>query len=159
MCWSGKNYPKIAIIDINVFKIVEETPNINSYRSFYHEEFLWKIKERKESEINVKFVHDYFTPNLIKIYKGLHSYNHSCQLNLYSNNLLTITSINKNTRLDILYSDKSLYKLDCIIPKRSEYYVNEHGEYVSDALIPIKATSISNYKIKATNVSNYIFSK
>lgn len=144
MCWAGKNYPKIAIIDIKVFKIVIKIHNY-SYSSYYHREFIWKIKERKESEINVRFKYQCFTLNAINIYDGLHSYNSLCNLDFDSYDILTITSIDKYTKLDFICSNPDLYKLDCVIPKGSEYYVNKHGEFVSNALIPVKAISIYDY--------------
>lgn len=35
-----------------------------------------------------------------------------------------------------------MYRMDCIIPKGTRYLVNENGEYVSEAIIPVSASVI-----------------
>ena len=35
-----------------------------------------------------------------------------------------------------------MYRMDCIIPKGTKYVVNEKGEYVSEAIIPVSASVI-----------------
>ena len=57
---------------------------------------------------------------------------------------LHITSIRRNFVIDsfIIEAHANMYKLNCIIPKGSEYYENEFGEIVSNRLLVKSAEKI-----------------
>lgn len=138
MCWYGENNRKIAKEDIKVFKIVKGNKKSSSFNSIYYH-FIYKLGLVYSSRIKkgpVLF-------DSIRIRNGIHSYSSDCKV-IVVEDLISIQNRINNENLDIfskhtLSSQQEFYVLDCIIPKRSSYYINDRGEVVSSRLKIIKA--------------------
>lgn len=107
MCWIGNSKNKlIATEDIICYKIVNiECGKI--YSQFMH--FNYKFKKKYKCKIEGKFEDDLFIIN-----KGFHSY----------------------TQDVLMYNFDTVCKVvKCHIPKGSVYYINNSGEYVSEAIV------------------------
>lgn len=143
MCWESKKYKEIktAEEDIKVFKIVdgkldqigEKNPKfLSCYQCFTYE---------LDKAYSVKPLEIYFTEEgTATIYEGLHSYDLE---QVEYNNAIQIDMgylrvYNKITNAQCaLISPRHGYvfvKLNCIIPKGSQYIINESGEVVSNKL-------------------------
>lgn len=143
MCWDGKDKKQIAEKDIAVFKIVRKKKSLlkerNTFLSYYYQKH-WNLNKKQESEI-VKQQSNY--KDSIEIHIGLHSYDSSMIRIVKDHMIFQIYSYISPVPLDSFLYTENLYKMDCIIPKGSIYYENEHGEIVSDVLIPTKFTLIT----------------
>lgn len=134
MCWISRQKPeaRIAGKDIPVIKILK----FNNYTLFsFHYKFNY-FKNRKY-EINNLEINDYSFISYYTITKGFHSYSNDCKIIPLQSNFFKIIYNNK-------YVDAyptPFVKASCIIPKGSEYYLNENGEYVSNS---IKIISVKN---------------
>ena len=143
MCWSGKNERKIAKDDIKVFKVVRGDKKSSFFKSAYYNfiyrlGFVYSSRIRKESDL--------FDTTRIKIDNGIHSYSRDCKVAVTGDYIFIRSCTNKET-LDTfskytLLPEKQFYCLDCIIPKRSAYYINNRGEIVSSRLKIVKATKL-----------------
>jgi hypothetical protein len=132
MCWISEKPAilKIASEDIKVFKIVEKFENniISVYRGYEY-----KIGKLYETEIGLTE-----TSSITFIHYGFHSYSDKCKLDPNGTYF-------KQPAFRIMFKDicldefscrgLSYYKVDCIIPKGSQYYENDRGEIVSDKII------------------------
>lgn len=146
MCWTTKSrinaIKRIAYKDIPVHKIVLKKSD-NSFLSAY-EHFPYEIgEEYKLEEPLVLYPCSIFGIKSFRATGGFHSYGKDVNIekNPYSNGIVTKYG---KIILDFLSNkneDGEHIVIDCIIPKDSSYYVNEKGEYVSDA---IRITGISN---------------
>ena len=130
MCWISKTPAilKIASEDIKVFKIIEKFENniISAYKGFRY-----KIGQLYETEIRLT---ETFSSAFIQ--QGFHSYSNECRLERDCTYLEqpAFRIMFKGSRLDG-FSKVSYYKVNCIIPKGSQYYENEFGEIVSNKII------------------------
>ena len=137
MCWVGKNNPQIAKEDIKVFKIVRLFIGDN-YVSYFHTDCCWTLNKKKTSKIYKK--NENYHTNILTITKGLHSYEGNSQVQVLRQGMLVKYCL--NGKINVSYPNcGNLYKMNCVIPKDSIYYLNSYGEYVSDALIPISFES------------------
>lgn len=144
MCWSGKNERKIAKDDIKVFKVVRGDKKSSFFKSAYYHfiyrlGFVYSSRIRKESDL--------FDTTRIKINNGIHSYSCDCKVAVTGGDYIFIRSCTNKETLDTfskytLFYQEQFYVLDCIIPKRSAYYINICGEIVSSRLKIIKATKL-----------------
>ena len=132
MCWISKTPAilKIASEDIKVFKIIEKFENniISAYRGFEY-----KIGQLYETEIGLT---ETFSTSSIR--QGFHSYSNECRLEQGCTYLKqpAFRIMFKGTCLDSFGCYKVSYcKVNCIIPKGSQYYENDMGEIVSDKII------------------------
>jgi len=114
----------IAEKDIPVFKIVKKTTWGSNYESIYYRK-VYYLREKVTS--GIEFYGTYI------IEKGLHSYLPEVKI-ILEKGVLFIEDISW-CYMDS-FEDKyyELAKMNCIIPKGSEYYVNERGEVVSNRL-------------------------
>lgn len=126
MCWISKSAPikLIAEKDIPVFKIVEKTNQGRNYWSIYYER-LYHLGEKVTSKIEIR--------DIYKIERGLHSYIPEVKL-ILCGDYLSIKDLRGWYVDGFSLSLFNLAKMNCIIPKGSEYYVNERGEVVSNQL-------------------------
>ena len=141
MCWRGKNERKIAKEDIKVFKVVIADKNNSFFNSIYYK-FIYRLGFIYSSRIKKKL----FDSTQIKITKGIHSYSKYCKIAI-SGDLLFIRNRMNNEAIDVfskysLFSQQNFYRLECIIPRGSAYYENEHGEMVSSRLKIVKAMKL-----------------
>ena len=137
MCWQGNFNPKIAEKDISVFKIVrKQTPfKVESvYEKFPYYLGILYILKTVNSEIKS-------CPDLVGAYivtEAFHSYlSDSVSVFKYSD-ILYITPNIDNIKSPLDYfrlSDESLVRIECIVPKGSQYCINELGEVVSNKII------------------------
>lgn len=138
MCWTSYHNPEIhkAEKDISCYKIVNR-----NLTSFYYTDFPYKLNEIHITELDAP---KFNTFNFI-ISKGFHSYSpNQCKIEyykrknkpgLYIGSIYTIYS--KKAILDSLPANDTVI-LECVIPKDSLYYINEHGEIVSNRIKPLK---------------------
>lgn len=136
MCWRNTTLEKkIATEDVNVFKIAKKNDNdaiISLYNEFHYELnklYNTNIWISKLGEIST------FVPDRVYIgTEGFHSYNiYSVEI---SKRLSCITIDTKNSfPLDMIPLEKNIVKLNCVIPKESEYYENGAGEIISNRII------------------------
>lgn len=139
MCWESKKYKEIktAEEDIKVFKIVdgklgqigEKNPKFTScYQSFTYE----LDKAYSVNRLEMRFTE----MGTATIFEGLHSYD--LEQVEYVNDSGYLGVYNKFTDTQcalICPMDKCVFvKLNCIIPKGSQYIINEWGEVVSNKL-------------------------
>lgn len=143
MCWTSKNaISKIADKDIECFKLVLQDEN-NTIYSFYNE-FVYELNKLYKTKINIlKYNNNKFTD----ILEGFHSYSNKVKYYNKVNNIIKLYIVINNARINltntyckysyILTKDKpaKLVIANCIIPKGSTYYVNEHEEIVSNQII------------------------
>lgn len=132
MCWFGERNAvlKIAEEDINVFKIAIKSENtiISAYKGFQY-----KIEQLYETEINLEKGYTFAS-----IDKGFHSYSNKCRLIKGCSHFgYSAFRIMFKTRLLDSFGRHAVpyCRVDCIIPKGSQYYENEYGEIVSNKII------------------------
>ena len=132
MCWTSKNVEKeIASEDIKVFKIV------TNEGISYFEGFPYTLnKQYKIDKINIRE-----KKNCFSVQKGFHSYSKDCKIlekrHPYGFKIGKCCVFYNHLPL-CSYINSKIIKMECIIPKDSEYYLNDRGEYVSNSIIPIK---------------------
>lgn len=142
MCWiSNKAIKQIAKEDIPVFKIVKQCSWLKQDDCLLSlfENFKYKEGETYTADIVIREI-EY--PNEVdyEISEGLHSYSPDCRiivgLDYDDKRHAVVVPKNDNLVLSgfIIYSDITIIKVNCIIPKGAEYYVNENGEYVSNMI-------------------------
>ena len=130
MCWISFNKPikMIAEKDIPVVKFVYKRQG--GYQSVYYR-YPYKIGDEVTSTII------FGGENYIR--EGLHSYI-PCSIYLegWHSYYICVKLKNSCFNVDTLFSEyddgSTLVQMNCIIPKGSEYYVNERGEVVSNKL-------------------------
>lgn len=131
MCWIGrKDTKQVAKRDFYVYKVGLVMGN--TFISLF-QKHIYRIK-RSNSIIPLKPVKDNY--EIIEIEAGYHSYKEVsikfCQ-NLYSRDICLGDAINGFVDNLSLYSH--LYLCTFIVPKGSEYYINNGGEIVSSNII------------------------
>lgn len=132
MCWT--NHLKIAACvadkDIPVFKICHylDSTSICGYYTYFH----YELNKVYELEKELVLCHNSYT-NKYEISAGFHSYNKNCSATK-RDNILKVTS-HQGDLLDN-YNPWCI-KVCGYIPKGSHYYLNDRGEYVSDAIFLI----------------------
>lgn len=153
MCWISKNKPVqyTAESRIPVYKIMIVSGNFNKIlRSYYRQ---------AEYNLNTNHVNDLATPEELidgftlkpkyRIDIGLHSYSASNTVCLRRYSYLTVISKKTKEELDsyqipfdTIFQMTRLAKVSGYIPVDAKYYVNEHGEYVSNEIV---LTNIEEY--------------
>ncbi len=123
MCWTSFKSPvrRIAEQDITCYKVIFVAENkVISYYQEYEYEFekLYTTEISNVAENGYVFI----------IIQGFHSYEHCPKINSEG-----IES--ENGTVYKFYNMDTIDTVRCIIPKGSEYYINENGEIVSNAII------------------------
>ena len=126
MCWVSNYIPKLktAEEDIKVKKILLKAKD-SSLHSPCKTDFKWELGKVYESELGeISRPLSYY-----RINNGFHSCQNICKSDIYwcsyiNNEMHMLFGINEGEEI-----------FDAIIPKGSEYYFNEDGEYVSNKLI------------------------
>lgn len=128
MCWYSSLTPKLKVSkrDIKVKKILAVSPSLILTSPIFTKQ-KWESGEQIESDIEkLKFIKD---ANIYYINHGIHS----CKNIKVINDIWYVITDSLQKRLWIKYDREVL--CEAIIPKGSQYYVNEYGEYVSNKLI------------------------
>lgn len=126
MCWVGYNPKKhVALEDISVFKIGIKDKDEKLWSYYY--DFTYKEGMLYNTKIGVLISIGGWNRSICE---GFHSYSNHCEIRI--NRSVFIIYPNTGKYLDILTGN--LVRLNCIIPKGSEYYLNERGEYVSNQI-------------------------
>ena len=136
MCWTSKNIPErlIAKSDIPVFKVMEL--NVKDILTSY---YIGKIYD-----LNVLYYNNIGIPHYenvtdeYHIFAGIHSYHHSLDIIKYP----CIYRIGRKDEYIIddylrgfsRFHGKKTVIVKGIIPEGSEYYINKHGEIVSNQI-------------------------
>ena len=121
MCWSSKIKPVLLIAgkDIPVKKILLHQ-GTNDYVSPCYKQFGWNINKVHTTKLGEPIVH----PLSYDISQGFHSCEDIIALDVFW-----------ATGFHIIFErDYDEVVVSAIIPKGSEYYKNEFGEYVSNKL-------------------------
>ena len=127
MCWESTKTPikRIAEEDIKVKKILFLYNNI--LRSPIEREFIWNKNILYTTELDAV---SYNTLTMMyRIHKGFHTAN---SIGVFAEYW---TTVYKNNEYITFTKEEGESVFDAIIPKGSEYYLNECGEYVSNQLI------------------------
>lgn len=128
MCWCNK----AAILctakeDIEIFKIchLASDSKVNSYFTYfsYNLNEVYKLEEGISARFN-SHIHQY------EVVRGFHSYSKNCSIERVSNALIVSNKCSRTLNRYYPYS----IKVYGYIPKGSHYYLNDIGEYVSDAI-------------------------
>ena len=135
MCWitfkEKYSKRKTAEKDIKVKKLLERDLHGNLSSPFF--KFDWKIGKTHVSHIDKPRIHP-LTMQGWHINTGLHSSKHIIMTKHWAYCYSTWWFIPVNVKvLTVRKHNFEIHK--AIIPKGSQYYVNESGEYVSDKLI------------------------
>ena len=146
MCWKSSNskelVEQVATEDIETFKVVKKYDEC--FVPLYFQCVCYAVGVPLSMSSNkLTLLMDSWKPVGV-INQGFHSYSKSCKIRFGTNIIVDdLTQIeigsNKDWLLDCIVYTDNLHYLECIIPKGSHYYVNSHGEYVSDAILPIEA--------------------
>lgn len=133
MCWhSMEAIKQVAKRDFYVYKIGFVIGN--NFSSLY-QKYIYRIK-RNNPVIPLKLIRNY-PYDLAKVETGYHSYKEVAMdffpENLYSRNIYLGDSI--TGYVDGLEYYSNLYLGTFIVPKGSEYYINNRGEIVSSNII------------------------
>ena len=143
MCWNSKDViAKIADNDIECFKIVLQDGSNTIYS--YYQEFKYELNKLYKTELN--FI-KHRSLGYTSILQGFHSYSNELKYDITYYNLIPLIKV-FNDKTDNTFqaymvhstlSNKNILAksviANCIIPKGSTYYVNEHGEIVSNQII------------------------
>ena len=137
MCWRSKNAVKqVAKEDIKTFKVGMKMGD-NYFKSYYFTH-LYKPLQKYETEMCVLDTKE----DGFAITHGFHSYDPEfCKISLGKiviGKCWDVFYVNKETMKLLNWYTDFLCKLlvaECIIPKGTTYYENEHGEIVSEAII------------------------
>lgn len=138
MCWEGNFNPKIAEKDISVFKIVRKISPFkveSVYEKFPYNLDTLYILNTVESEI-VSCSGLLGAYDIVK--RAFHSYLSDSVSTFKYSGILYITPYKDNIKSPLDYfrlSDESLVRIECIVPKGSQYCINELGEIVSNKII------------------------
>ena len=130
MCWESKKIPelKIAPIDIPVFKVVHK-----DHSAYYQPFYYYSLNKVYTTNLGVPSGHIW--ERLYQINEGFHSYSATeCRVvrTHSSDGIRTYISVlHDTTKLDC-YANAAIMK--CVIPKGSQYYLNNRGEYVSNKI-------------------------
>lgn len=143
---------KVAIKDINVYKIVKNHPVIGAVCSVYHTSFFWKLNKVFHEYMKTTSYGANYSGLVTSVDDGFHSYSpEKTFLRIYHSrssisnpdgyNVLHVFS-DKNTvgTIDCHTDSDEYWKLallKCVIPTGSHYYENSYGEIVSDTIMPI----------------------
>lgn len=144
MCWNSHKTPvsQIADSDINIFKIVRKTPIAERSKSLFFN-FEYNLKEpyslSEKLEVDVRF---HFNYREFIINEGFHSYHPTVYLRTTSHVIEVLVSPYEFHIGWIPYFDE-LVKAHGIIPKGSQYFLNEYGEYVSNRIILTEYTNLN----------------
>lgn len=140
MCWEGKFNPKIAEKDISVFKIVRKISPFkveSVYEKFpYHLDTLYILNTVNNEIVSCPELCGTYDD---KVTEAFHSYLSDLTSVFKYSDILYITPnkvVDIKSPLDYFYtSDEPLVRIECIVPKGSQYCINELGEVVSNKII------------------------
>lgn len=141
MCWKTIYRPVkcVAKRDIKVVKFIMSKYGEQFYTPYYRQEIaMGQIKTSKL--VDPHRVGD-IIDSFYAIGEGLHSYGMNIDI-VIQNGRIDIMS--NGERLDYwfdTYNGFRVYIAECVIPKGSSYYLNEHNEYVSDKLKYVNVVS------------------
>jgi hypothetical protein len=159
MCWKGKGTDRhVSKEDIKVFKVLYVLPNWDKELLAPIYPFVYHLNELYESELDVKRVILLNSQDNTLIDKGLHCY--SSDLCFWQKTLPNVIYILRKTytkRCPALYSyritDNRTFQfqknpaaimvkkgrvaaiVEGVIPSNTTYWINEHGEIVTEKLI------------------------
>ena len=141
MCWTGKNDKRIAEEDIPCFKIV-----CNGFKCVHavYRNTTYEIGKTYTLTKTIPFgILDGTTYGKIEF--GFHSYHPSVVFVKKDDKYGGILSIRNERMRELDYFPLKLYgnsllRVDCVIPKGSEYYLNDRGEYVSNQIKIVEIT-------------------
>lgn len=147
MCWTtnipSHKEPLIADKDIHVKKVVRKRSDDTIHSAY--QGCKYKLGEVMEVD-NMTF---YWYGSYLYVYEGFHSYHEDTSIYLTSTSarldwILFVFSGISGWKLDYFgFTSEGCYmEMHCIIPKGSTYYVNEHGEYVSNKLLPVELKEV-----------------
>jgi len=134
MCWAtdklnGIPIKHVADEDISVKKVLQYNIKSHSFSSPVVD-CRWKIGETKKTKIGGIYSEN----GNYCIDKGFHSA-HEIQVHLSDQGIYSFYQVNKKGNKDYLFR-KMYSDVICsfVIPKGSEYYINEYGGYVSNQI-------------------------
>ena len=132
MCWISKKKPErlVAKEDTTVYKIVQVFPD-NKIHSYYNE-FIYELGQIYNTECNVEYFKQ-DEDDLYLINEGFHSYNYNPSIG-YDTIKQSVIVGSKSMEV---YSGPGVFGMLCIIPKGTEYYINDYGDIVSTSIKPI----------------------
>lgn len=149
MCWEAKKkeylVKHIAEEDIPTFKIVKGTGG-HKFLPIYFPNVYYVIGVVQQSLKELTVLDGtwaYAGSGVIN--EGFHSYKENYIATEFSG--LAIWVMSKSYALDHIVRDGEYYKLSCVIPKGATYYENEHGEFVSNAILPVDATFVGKINL------------
>lgn len=140
MCWESKKkcVRLIADKDIHVFKICKKRMfNSNVVLPyFYSSKTKYQVGKTYESDRSIEILKErkvlsILTIKVNSIFNGIHSYSCDCFI-IPDGGVFIITDIFGSALQT--YTSNVAVVVKCSIPKGTAYYVNEHGEYVSDKI-------------------------
>lgn len=162
MCWISKEKPitKIAESDITVYKLAIIRDNkicSMMYRFNYELNQIYNL----ESQLTIREDDpDLYLDNKPRyiIDEGYHSWSKTPTVIQTTAPDSDITIIKIKCTAGIYYCDDRHVVLICTIPQGSTYYVNDFGEYVSDAIKINEAVPLSAESLRSTEylLDNYI---
>lgn len=148
--------PKVAIKDINVYKIVKNHPIIGAVCSVYHTSFFWELNKVFHEDMKTASYGANYSSLVTSVDNGFHSYspektflriNHSRSYNVLHvfSDKGTVGIIDGHAESDVYWK---LALLKCVIPAGSHYYENSYGEIVSDTIMPISCELVDFDKLE-----------
>lgn len=136
MCWVSFKPPvkRVAEKDILVYKVVNPSPHKNECYSFFFN-FLYKFGVIYNTDIKIKYIDNGKDEYMWVGNEGFHSLS--------------------NKKAALYESEVYIFKCDtfivqCIIPKGSDYYINEYDEVISNSIIILRKESFSQ------RIKNYL---
>lgn len=156
MCWTTRIQPQElkANRDIDIFKICSISPDkLKVFSVYWGKEYKLNIVYVLPIELEVeaktmKFIGGEIRTTSYSIYQAFHSYSPSCK-KVVDEGSITIWH-------DTSFLDS--YSVDCVevvgfIPKGSTYYINEWGEYVSNAICLTEIRKLNVLENKSKHIS------
>ena len=139
MCWKSKEVPvrQVADKDIKVKKILKKCDDGQLVSPIYCD-FPWKIGEVAHCELGEPYASYLNSFSPFKYEEKSKCYDINCGLNscvFIGWNFNTWISLYEGRGHEMFASNDDEAVCDAIIPAGSSYYLNEHGEYISDKLM------------------------
>lgn len=150
MCWRTSygmlSVPRTATKDIHVKKAFMKDSH-HTLRSLFHRTFTWSLGRKYVSyffDEPKRLIDKRYSRPRYYVWEVCYGFHSAKEIEAHWNQdemvgyLFAGKSMDFETSYPIynrLFLEHCVVIHDCIIPKGSKYYVNEHGEYVSDRLI------------------------
>lgn len=130
MCWISNQLPikNVALEDIPVFKVMILLGNSRLISKYYS--FEYRIGETYSMNNDEIILHRLKYGYIIE--EGFHSYSSDSKIEVHPDMMEILNARDMCVDRMSIYSECTYVKVECIIPKGSEYYVNKDGEYVSN---------------------------